>query len=91
MIEIMPSSLTAPEVLQLFSELDDFFIGFLGKDSAYYARYGANEKLDAVWLAYCDGQPAGCVAYRAKPSGVGEVKRLFVGNAYRGRGISKSL
>ena len=35
--------------------------------------------------------PAGCVAYRTKSDGVGEVKRLFVKKEYRGRGISKAL
>lgn len=33
----------------------------------------------------------GCVAYRRKADGVGEVKRLFIRDEYRGKGISKEL
>jgi len=39
-----------------------------------------------VWVAYCDGQPAGCVALRTD-----EVKRMFVRPAYRGQGIARLL
>ena len=35
--------------------------------------------------------PVGCIAYRTKADGVGEVKRLFIRNEYRGKGISKEL
>lgn len=79
------------EVVKLFSEQDDFMIEFLGGDSVYYTRYSKNENIEDVWVAYFDGLPIGCVAYRKKSIGVGEVKRMFIKYEYRGRGISKSL
>ena len=79
------------EVIQLFSEQDDFMIDFLGDDSVYYTRYSKNENIKNVWVAYFDDLPIGCVAYRKKSTDVGEVKRMFIKNEYRGRGISKSL
>ena len=79
------------EVIQLFSEQDDFMIDFLGDDSVYYIRYSKNENIKNVWVAYFDELPIGCVAYRKKSTDVGEVKRMFIKNEYRGRGISKSL
>lgn len=79
------------EVTQLFSEQDDFMIDFLGDDSVYYTRYSKNENIKNVWVAYFDDLPIGCVAYRKKSTDVGEVKRMFIKNEYRGHGISKSL
>jgi len=79
------------DVIQLFSEQDDFMIDFLDDDSVYYTRYSKNENIKNVWVAYFDDLPIGCVAYRKKSTDVGEVKRMFIKNEYRGRGISKSL
>jgi N-acetylglutamate synthase-like GNAT family acetyltransferase len=79
------------EVIQLFSEQDDFMIDFLGDDSVYYTRYSKKENIKNVWVAYFDDLPIGCAAYRKKSTDVGEVKRMFIKNKYRGRGISKSL
>ena len=93
-IIISPSDVSAPEVLQLFSELDDFFLDFLGDDREYYHRYcREGENICGVWVAYIDGVAwtAGCAAYREKPDGVGELKRMYVKKEYRGRGISKLL
>ena len=78
-------------VLQLFSQHDDFMMDFLGEDKRYYTRYSENERLERVWIAYLDDVPAGCVAYRTKDEGVGEIKRLFVRGEYRGKGIARGL
>ena len=90
-LAIEPSSVLSPEVNQLFSEHDDFIIGFLGTDSKHYTRYNTNENIHEVWIAYYDDKPVGCVAYRTKAQGVGELKRMFIKSEYRGRGISKKL
>ena len=38
-----------------------------------------------------DGAAVGCVALRRWDAGIGELKRMFVRPAYRGRGIGKQL
>ena len=90
-MNIQPMSITDTTVLELFSQHDDFMIEFLGEDSHYYTRYSENENIENVWVAYVENLPAGCIAYRTKADGVGEVKRLFIRNEYRGKGISKEL
>lgn len=79
------------EILRLFSEHDDYMIDFLAEDRIYYSRYSENERLEAVWAAVIDGQTVGCAAYRTKENAVGEVKRVFVREEFRGKGISKRL
>lgn len=90
-MDIREMRITDTTVLELFSEHDDFMIEFLGEDSHYYTRYTENENIENVWVVYEENLPAGCIAYRTKTDGVGEVKRLFVKREYRGRGISKEL
>ena len=90
-MDIREMRITDTIVLELFSEHDDFMIEFLGKDNHYYTRYTENENIENVWVVYEENLPAGCIAYRTKTDGVGEVKRLFIRNEYRGKGISKEL
>ena len=84
-------SIADPSVLKLFSEHDDYMIDFLGDDKWCYTRYSENENIENVWVAFSDDFPIGCVAYRKKADGVGEIKRLFIRSKYRGRGISNKL
>ena len=90
-MNIQPMKNTDTIVLELFSLHDDFMIEFLGEDSHYYTRYTESEKIENVWVVFEKNHPVGCVAYRTKSDGIGEVKRLFVKKEYRGRGISKEL
>jgi GNAT superfamily N-acetyltransferase len=42
-------------------------------------------------LAYVDGKPAGCVALRGLGDGICEMKRMFVPETLRGRGVGRAL
>ena len=45
----------------------------------------------AIWLAEADGAAVGCVALRPLPGGIGEVKRMYVDPAWRGKGVGRAL
>lgn len=90
-MKIVSMSVTDSSVLHLFSLHDDYMISFLGDDKWCYTRYSENENIESVWMAYSDDVPIGCIAYRKKSNGVGELKRLFIRSEYRGSGISKKL
>ncbi|NUO56537.1 MAG: GNAT family N-acetyltransferase [Hamadaea sp.] len=60
------------------------------------ARYGAEGRshvqTDASYLvAVVDGQAVACVALQHADDETGEVKRMFVSPAYRGRGLARAL
>ena len=89
-MDIVPTSVSDTQVLELFSEHDDYMIDFLGNDKNCYTRYSAAENIEKVWVAYLENMPIGCIAYRTKTDDTGEVKRLFIRGSHRGRGISKA-
>jgi len=45
----------------------------------------------AIWLAQSSDGAIGCVALRPLPDGVGEVKRMYVDRAWRGKGVGRAL
>ena len=45
----------------------------------------------ALFLAQVDGAPAGCIGLRPFSDSVGELKRLYVVPAFRGRGLARAL
>ena len=45
----------------------------------------------AIWLARSGDDVIGCVALRPLADGKGEVKRMFVDRAWRGKGVGRAL
>ena len=90
-VEVRPASLTSPQVLDLFSQHDRFMMEQLGPDQCYYTPYHTGENLLRVWGAYEGETLLGCVAFRWKAQGLGELKRLFVRPEYRGQGHGTAL
>jgi len=56
-----------------------------------YIPYNQLNGIQDVILAYDDVIPIGCASFRYYSDKVAEVKRVFVKDAYRGRGISKKI
>jgi GNAT superfamily N-acetyltransferase len=42
-------------------------------------------------VAWLDGRPAGCVGWRSRGSADAELKRMWVTQEFRGRGVAKAL
>lgn len=70
-------------------------IGVVLRDDDDAIRAFLDDANSAMWIAYVDGAPAGCVAMRplADIAGGGavECKRLYVSDRYRRRGLSQAL
>lgn len=60
-------------------------------DRTQYRQYNTLEKIHDVVLVYDGAMPVACAGFRQYSQGVAEVKRVFVREEYRGRGISKAM
>ncbi len=79
------------DFVMLCSELDNFMLNFKDVDKTAYYPYGSHENINDAFVAYQNGIPIGCASFRKQAEGVAELKRVFVRENYRGKGISKKL
>ena len=83
------------QVRQLFREysawlqidlcFQDFEKELAGLPGDYVSPFGC------LWLAYDDDRLAGCIALRKIGEGICEMKRLFLREEFRGRGLGREL
>jgi GNAT superfamily N-acetyltransferase len=94
-IEILPAYEHLDMVRDMFTE----YVTMLGVDLSFqnYADEFANlpgkyaPPEGGLFLAHCDGQPAGCVGLRKFADTICEMKRLYVRPEYRGLKIGFAL
>jgi GNAT superfamily N-acetyltransferase len=86
---------TLDELEDTHALLNEYFeaINVVVRDTPEGVKAFLGTRDAALWLAYVDGAPAGCVALRPLPqiSGAVECKRLYVRPQHRGLGIAESL
>jgi GNAT superfamily N-acetyltransferase len=58
---------------------------------AQYEKYNRLESINTVVVAYDKEEPVGCGAYKVYDKQTVEMKRMFVAESHRGRGISKMI
>ena len=92
-IRIQRASPQQPEqALELIEEYYEALEAVMRDDRTTIVRYMADTN-SAVWVARAGSFPAGYIVYRALPGidSAGELKRLYVRPAFRGRGVAKEL
>ena len=60
-------------------------------DHAFYAQFNRVDAIRHVVVAYRDGEPVGCGAFKGFAAGQVEIKRMFVRPAHRGRGTAQAV
>lgn len=81
------------DFIHLCKLLDDTLNVIAGgeENRKQYIQYNTLGSIHDVIIAYDNEIPVGCASYKFYETGVAEVKRVFVKDEYRGRGISKSM
>ena len=101
-LEIIPGYDRLEEIRELFSEYTDMLLELDPVFGAYLALQRYDEELQHPELKYAlpygrlliarfDGALAGCIALRRLDERRCEMKRLYVRDSFRGRGIARAL
>ncbi len=72
---------------ELVKQLDKELAIRDGDDHSFYAAYNKIDSIKNAVVAYADGVPAGSGAFKRYSAGVAEIKRMFVPNNMRKKGI----
>lgn len=77
----------------LCSELDNYLNEAIGgeKQKEEYNQYNTLEEIHDVILAVEDGHPMGCGSFKKYKDDTVEIKRVFVKDSFRHRGIGKVI
>ena len=75
----------------LIVKLDKYLFEQYGKLQEFYGQYNSVENIPTVLIAYVSQQPAGCGCFKKFDESSVEVKRMFVANEHRGKGIGAAI
>ena len=75
----------------LASLLDNDLLDRYGALQDYYSRFNSIQNLPTVVVAYYNGQPVGCGCFKKFDDDSVEVKRMYVSNEQRGKGIGAAI
>ncbi len=93
-VDVRPEPLESPTSLQLIQALNTELAARYPEDGATHFRLDTQEVSDGngVFLvAYVRCEPVGCGALRRVDKRTGEIKRMYVRQDLRGRGVSKAI
>ena len=76
---------------ELVKLLDKDLLDRYGALQDYYSRFNSIQNLPTVVIAYDDEQPVGCGCFKKFEDGSVEVKRMYVANEQRGKGIGAAI
>jgi len=91
MITIRRTNSQDPDFLLLVNLLDKDLEERYGHLQQLYDQFNKIEYLDTVVIAYSSGRAAGCVCFKNFEMNTVEVKRMFVREDFRGKGIGRAL
>jgi len=88
MIDIVRTAEDNADFLSLVELLDAELRIRDGEEHGFYAQFNKPVGLGGVVIAFDDGEPAGCGAFKRYEEGVAEIKRMYVKPESRGRRIA---
>lgn len=81
------------DFIHLCHRLDDFLNNLVGgeENRTQYIPYNALDDIHDVIVVYDEDDPVGCASFKKYDSECAEVKRVFIQEEYRGKGIARKL
>lgn len=75
----------------LAAKLDEYYFSLVGEVQNRYAPYNLPHLFQCRIVAYADGKPAGCGAWKKIDETTFEVKRIYIAPEFRRRGIAGAI
>ena len=88
MISLVRTNSDNSDFRQLVALLDQDLQIRDGDEHSFYAQFNKIDKIQHVVVAYVGGEAVGCGAIKGYAECVAEIKRMFVREEQRGRGIA---
>jgi putative acetyltransferase len=88
MIELIYTNSENPDFIQLVRLLDKDLSVRDGEDHAFYNQFNKIDSIKYVIMAYDNELPVGCGAIKEYDALTMEVKRMYVDDSQRGKGIA---
>jgi GNAT superfamily N-acetyltransferase len=90
-LTIQPRDACSPEAVLLIARLDEELDRRYGALQEGQNAANVLDTANTFLVAYLDGRPVGCGAFRPMGGGAAEVKRMYVEPECRGRGIARRV
>ena len=91
MMELRFATPENPDFHALTTALDAYYFTLVGDVEKRYAKYNLPHLFDCRVVAYIDGVPAGCGAWKRIDEQTFEVKRIYIDPAYRRKGVASAI
>ncbi len=88
MIHLIRTNPEHPDFIKLVALLDRELAIRDGADHAFYAQFNKIDPIRNAVVAYQNGEPAACGAFKEYEANMVEIKRMFVQPEHRGKGIA---
>lgn len=79
-----------PDFQKLTTLFDEYLIDIDGEEKDFFAQYN-QIYIENVIVGYENEIPVGCGAFKKSENQVAEIKRMFVSEDYRGKGIALKI
>jgi GNAT superfamily N-acetyltransferase len=91
MISFLRTHSENPDFKKLVVELDVILKILDGEDHVFYADLNQTAVLNEVLIAFENNVPMGCGAFRTYSENTVEIKRMYVPELYRNKGIASKI
>ena len=91
MIKIIKTKKSSKDLNILIKELDQYLKETDGEDHEFYNQFNRLDYIHHFVVAYNDKTPIGCGAFRKIDNKTVEIKRMYVKNEFRRKGVAKEI
>ena len=79
------------DLASLIAELNEYLRGKDGEFHEFYPQHNTLKDILEIFIVYNGDIAIGCGAFKAFDQQTAEIKRMFVSEEYRGKGVSKLI